>query len=186
MTLHASKRLFGRLRETAALVDAFNRVSTTGRSELIVISGAPGIGKSALAHRLRALIAHDQSRFAFGKSEASVDGVTLGPLTQALRMLIADVLGEGDETLNPIRARLLADLGGDGRLLLDLVPEAEALTGRPPRGRDLPPAMAQSRLHHGFAAVLQAFAAAGRPLILLVDDVQWADPATRAVLLALS
>ncbi|ATC32003.1 hypothetical protein CA606_06335 [Caulobacter vibrioides] len=186
MTPHSSKRLFGRLRETAILVDAFNRVFASGRSELVLISGVPGIGKSALAHRVRALIAQEHSRFAFGKCETLQDGVTLAALVQAVRMLIADVLGEGDDTLDAVRARLLSTLGAHGRPLLDLAPEAEVLTGRPPRGRDVPPALAQARLQRCFTAMFEAFAAPGRPLILLVDDVQWADPATLDVLLALA
>lgn len=184
MTSFPSKRLFGRLQETAVLVDAFNRVFASGRSELVLISGAPGIGKSALAHRLRALVTQEQSRFAFGKCELLQDGVTLGALVQAVRMLIADVLGEGDDTLEAVRARLLSTLGAQGRPLLDLAPEAEVLTGRPPRGRDVPPALAQARLQRCFTAMFEAFAAPGRPLILLVDDIQWADPATLDVLLA--
>ncbi|MFY8144283.1 MAG: AAA family ATPase, partial [Caulobacter sp.] len=87
MTSSSSKRLFGRLQETAVLVDAFNRVFASGQSELILISGAPGIGKSALAHRVRGLVAQEQSRFAFGKCEILQDGVTLGALVQAVRML---------------------------------------------------------------------------------------------------
>lgn len=181
-----SKRLVGRLRETAVLVDAFNRVLASGRSELVLISGPPGIGKSALAHRVPALIAQEQSRFAFGKCEALQDGVTLGAPVQAVRMLVAEVLGEGEDTLEGVRAKLLSTLGAQGRPLLDLAPEAEVLTGRPPRGRDVPPALAQARLQRCFTAMFEAFAAAGRPLILLVDDVQWADPATLDVLLALA
>ena len=186
MTSFPSKRLFGRLQETAVLVDAFNRVFASSRSELVLISGAPGIGKSALAERLRALVAQEHSRFAFGKCELLQDGVTLGALVRAVRMLIADVLGEGDDTLEAVRARLLSILGAQGRPLLDLAPEAEVLTGRPPRGRDVPPALAQARLQRCFTAMFEAFAAPGRPLILLVDDIQWADPATLDVLLALA
>lgn len=186
MTSFSSNRLFGRLQETAVLVDAFNRVFASGRSELVMISGAPGIGKSALAQRVRALVAQEHSRFAFGKCELLQDGVTLGALVRAVRMLIADVLGEGDDTLEAVRARLLSILGAQGRPLLDLAPEAEVLTGRPPRGRDVPPALAQARLQRCFTAMFEAFAAPGRPLILLVDDIQWADPATLDVLMALA
>lgn len=81
----ASSRLFGRLQESASLADAYARVSSTGASEIVLLSGPPGIGKSALVHRFQSLLRVGRHRFTEGKSEHSQNGAALAPVTQALR-----------------------------------------------------------------------------------------------------
>ncbi len=179
-----STRLFGRLRESSGLADAFARVSATGRSEVVLISGPPGIGKSALVHRFRSLLRTGRHRFAEGKSEHSQIGAALAPVVQTLHTLVDQVLGESDEVLAGIRARLAGGLGQRGRLVTDLLPEAAALLGPTAPQPDLPALLAQTRLQRALIATLAAFAEPGQPLVLFFDDLQWADSGTLGVLAA--
>lgn len=180
----ASSRLFGRLQESASLADAYARVSSTGASEIVLLSGPPGIGKSALVHRFQSLLRVGRHRFTEGKSEHSQNGAALAPVTQALRFLVDAILGESDEALAGLRGRLQAHVGNRGRLINDLLPEAEALIGRAAPLPELPAALAQTRMQRTLIAAFGAFAETGQPLVLFIDDLQWADAATIAMLAA--
>ncbi len=184
LTSGASARLFGRLEEASLLADAFARVSAIGTSEIVLLSGPAGIGKSALVRRFRSLLRVGRHRFAEGKADQTQAGVTLGPVIQALRLLIDAALGDSDTALAALRARLHAAVGGRSRLVTDLLPEAEALLGQAAPLPEVPAALAQARLQRAMIATLGAFAENGQPLLLFIDDVQWADAGTIALLAA--
>ncbi|MEV9058623.1 AAA family ATPase, partial [Klebsiella pneumoniae] len=62
-----TRRLFGRIAESAALADALARVCGSGTAEGILLSGVSGVGKSALVRRFRMLMAASPHRFTTGK-----------------------------------------------------------------------------------------------------------------------
>jgi predicted ATPase/signal transduction histidine kinase len=179
-----SSRLFGRLQESAALADAFARVSSTSGSEIVLLSGAAGIGKSALVNRFQSLIRVGRHRFVHGKSEHNNNGAAFASVTQALRGLFDAALGQSDEALAELQERLQESAGGLGRLITDLVPEAKVLFGVLPLLPELPVGLAQARLHRALIGTLGAFAERQQPLVLFLDDLQWADPSTTALLSA--
>jgi len=179
-----SVRLFGRLRESAVLAEAFARVSATGVSEIVLLSGPPGIGKSALVRRFQSLVRVGRHRFAQGKNEHSQNGAVLAPIAQALRGLVNMALGESDDMLGTLRLRLEENVGNAGRLINDLVDEARILLGDLPMLPELPAGLAQARLHRALFGTFGAFASAQQPLVLFIDDLQWADTASLALLAA--
>jgi len=179
-----SSRLFGRLRESAMLSDAFARVAASGMPEIVLLSGPPGIGKSSLVRRFQSLTRVGRHRFAKGKGEHNQLGATMAPLAQALRSLIDVALAESEAELERLRERVQASLGSSGRLISDLVPEAAALVGPLPPLPDLPSALAQARMQRAVLEMFAVFADPEHPLVLFIDDIQWADAATIATLAA--
>jgi predicted ATPase/signal transduction histidine kinase len=182
--LRVSPRLFGRLEEMSVLTEAYARVGATSVSEVVLISGAPGIGKSALVRRFQSLLRVGRHRFARGKCAQLQQGVAFAPLLHALGALIDDVLAQSDETLNAVRDSLGKSIAGQARVITDLLPGAELLVGRGHPLPDLPVALAQARMQRCVLAAFAAFATAGQPLIVFVDDVQWADAATQGLMSA--
>jgi PAS domain S-box-containing protein len=180
--LQIPQKLYGREQQVAALVGAFERVADTGIPELVLVAGYSGIGKSALAHELQKPIVRRGGVFVAGKFDQHRRDVPYSTIAQALRELVLDLLAEGEEQVARWRERLQAALGSNGQLVVDVIPQVELLVGRQPPVPELPPTEALSRFQMVFRRFVEAFAWKEHPLTLFVDDLQWADPASLALL----
>jgi PAS domain S-box-containing protein len=174
--LRVASRLYGRSEEVAALRDAAGRVRVTGGREVVLVAGASGIGKSALVRELqRELRGQHAAAFLFGKFEQSKRDIPYAVLAQAFQDLIRQTIASTDAELASVRQRILRALGDNGQLIIDLIPQIELVIGKQPPALPLPAAEAQSRFHLVFRKFLSVFATPERPLILFLDDLQWAD-----------
>ncbi|MFG1249482.1 trifunctional serine/threonine-protein kinase/ATP-binding protein/sensor histidine kinase [Xanthobacter flavus] len=180
-----ARGLFGRTLELSQLVEAFGRVSRTGRSELILLRGEAGAGKSALVEQLSKAWLPADAQFAAGKSVLLQEGMPYAPFAQALRTLVMRALGESADVLDGIRERLAAQLSGYSSLLIDLVPEAEFILSDGGALPEVAASMAQARVVRIVLQTLKAFATPSRPLVLFLDDLQWMDAASLGALQAL-
>ncbi|RAS09365.1 trifunctional serine/threonine-protein kinase/ATP-binding protein/sensor histidine kinase [Cupriavidus alkaliphilus] len=181
-TLNVSGELFGRARETAQLADALARVRHSGQSELVLIAGAAGTGKSALAAWLSCQAGQHGMRFASGKSDQLQLDIPYAPVAQMIRALTLPLLGEPEAALAPVRERWLRALAGQGRAIAVLVPEAAHVLGRTAPLAEVPAQQAQARAQQAILATFSTFADQGAPLVLCFDDLQWADASTIALL----
>jgi predicted ATPase/class 3 adenylate cyclase len=172
--LHLSEHLYGREAEIDALVGAFERAGM-GRVELLLVGGYSGVGKSALVHEIHKPVTAARGRYAAGKFDQLVS-TPYAALVQAIEELLQDVLTESAEVVERLRAALLAATGDDAGVLLDVVPELQLLLGSdvPPLA-PLGPAEARARFQRVFQRFLHAFASEESPLVLFLDDLQWAD-----------
>ncbi|MBB2919427.1 trifunctional serine/threonine-protein kinase/ATP-binding protein/sensor histidine kinase [Cupriavidus alkaliphilus] len=181
-TLNVSGELFGRARETAQLADALARVRHSGQSELVLIAGAAGTGKSALAAWLSCQAGQHGMRVASGKSDQLQLDIPYAPVAQMIRALTLPLLGEPEAALAPVRERWLRALAGQGRAIAVLVPEAAHVLGRTAPLAEVPAQQAQARAQQAILATFSTFADQGAPLVLCFDDLQWADASTIALL----
>jgi PAS domain S-box-containing protein len=173
--LRVPRTLHGREAERQALAAAFERVRGTGRSELVLIGGEAGSGKSALAHGLRQAVAAANSRFAAGKFDQQRPEMPHAAFVQAFAELVKGVLGESEAGLSAWRERLTRALGPNAQLMVQLVPALGHVLGPQPPVPALPPREAELRFHLVFQQFVGASASAERPLVLFIDDLQWAD-----------
>jgi predicted ATPase/signal transduction histidine kinase len=180
--LNVSGELFGREPETALLAEALARVSQSGKSELLLIAGGAGTGKSALVGWLSRQAGEHDARFATGKSDQQQLDIPYAPVVQMIRSLTQSLPGEPKATFALTRDRWLGALAGQGRAIVELVPEAQRVLGRTAPLSDVPAQQAQARAEAAILATFSAFAGKGTPLVLFVDDLQWADTSTIALL----
>ncbi|BDB27382.1 AAA family ATPase [Cupriavidus sp. P-10] len=181
--LQAPVRLVGRAREMALLTDALGRVCQGGKSELVLIAGAAGTGKSLLASEFsRQAAAQTGARIAAGKSDQLQLDIPYAPVAQAIHALTLGLLDAPPATLAPMRERWLGALAGQGKAVAELVPEVEHVLGRTTPLANVPAQQAQARAQAALLATFAAFAAPGMPLVLFLDDLQWADAFTIALL----
>jgi predicted ATPase/signal transduction histidine kinase len=177
-------KFYGRERELAELEAAFARVCD-GASEAVLIVGPPGIGKSSLIYRLERLVGQRNGRLLTGKFETRQRNVPYASLLQALRELVLALLQESDPIRQGWRRRVQAALGANARVLIDAIAELEQLIGPQPPVAQVGPIESERRFHLLFGAFVGALASAEQPLVLFVDDLQWADPASLELLAAL-
>src|SRR5882757_6559807 len=172
------QKLYGREHEIDTLLAAFDRVVTSGRPELVLLSGYSGIGKSAVVNELHKALVPLRGLFASGKFDQYKRDIPYAILAQAFQTLIRALLGESDAELAGWRDALREALGPNGRLMIDVVPELKLLIGEQPPVQELPPQQAQGRLQLVFRRFLGVFARPEHPLALFLDDLQWLDAAT--------
>jgi predicted ATPase/signal transduction histidine kinase len=172
------ERLYGRSAPVAELCAAFERVCSCGASELVLVAGPAGIGKSSVVGELRRTVSPGRALFASGKFDQYKRDIPYATVVEAFQGLVSGVLGEPELELARWREALRQALGPNGHLLVGLVPELELVIGRQPPPPELPPPEAQLRFQTVFRRFVGVFARPERPLVLFLDDLQWLDPAT--------
>ncbi|HBG06423.1 MAG: hypothetical protein A2075_00430 [Geobacteraceae bacterium GWC2_58_44] len=171
-------RLYGRERELALLLAAFDRVVKEGRAEVVMVSGYAGIGKTSLVRELYQRVAHERGFFLTGKFDQLKRHVPYATAAEAFRGQIRQMLTEGEERIAKWKGELLEALGANARLMLDIIPQLELILGPQPAVQQLPPSEAQNRFHMVFRQLVAVFAKREHPLVVFLDDLQWADLAT--------
>jgi len=172
------ERLYGRERELAALRSAYDQVATRGLPVLFLVAGYAGVGKSAIVHEFRQELLQGPCWFAAGKCDSSHREIPYITLMKAFGSLARQLLGRPDSEIAQWRSRLLEALGGNGQLLVDLIPELELIIGRQAAAPQVPPQDALHRFRRVLRRFVGVFGTAELPLVLFLDDLQWSDVAT--------
>ena len=172
------EKLYGRTSEIEALLGVFERVATTGRPELLLVSGYAGIGKSSVVNELHKVLVPPRGLFASGKFDQYKRDIPYATLAHAFQSLIRALLGKSEADLRNWRGALHEALGPNGPLMVGLVPELKLIIGEQPPVPELPPQDAQRRFQLVFRRFVGVFARPEHPLALFLDDLQWLDAAT--------
>ena len=175
-------KLYGRTQETAALLAAFQAVVTTGAPMLVTVSGYSGVGKSALVNELQQPIVEKRGYFISGKFDQYKRDIPYATLAQAFDSLVRQILGESDTDIAHWRDAICEALGPNGQLMVSLIPQLEIVIGPQPPVPELPSQDAQRRFQLVFRRFIGVFARVEHPLVLFLDDLQWLDAGTLALL----
>jgi len=152
----------GRSVELEQLGEAW-RLATQGHGNVILIGGEAGIGKTRLANEL-ALLASTQGGRVLRGTISSPEQVPYQPFVEALRDALP-LLSAAE-----IRPIWLASIAA-------LIPEVALRRADLPALPTIDAARERSRLLEGLAAVVQGLSRQ-RPLLLILEDLQWAGQAT--------
>lgn len=170
--------LYGRSPEVAALLAAFERVARDGRSELVLVAGYSGIGKSAVVNELHKALVPRRGFFLAGKFDQFARDIPYASLAMAFRSGVRLLLGKNENELAAWRDEFQRALGPNGQLIIDLVPELAMIIGEQLPVPALAAQDARRRFHFVFRRFMSVFARPEHPLALFIDDLQWLDSAT--------
>jgi serine/threonine protein kinase len=176
------EKLYGRDAERKVLLDAFDRVVTTGRAELMLVSGYSGIGKSSIVNELHKVIVPPRGILISGKVDQHKRDIPYSALALAFQSLVRQILSKNEREVEYWQDAVREAATVNGQLLVNLIPELELLIGKQPPVPELPLQDAQNRFQVLFVRFLGVFAKAEHPLALFLDDMQWLDAATYELL----
>lgn len=168
-----SEEFYGRELELRLLQAALEEAAA-GSAKVALVAGEAGVGKTRLLQEFR-MRAKRQATFCGGKFQALPTEVSFQPLRKALEQLLSWIMGQGKETIAAWRDKLIGQLGANLSIVIDVVPAIAQLTGEQSRMQVSSTIEAQQRLYHALPRLVQLFATQDRPLVIMLDDLQWAD-----------
>lgn len=179
-------RLYGREQAMATLLAAYERVACTGRSEIVMVSGHSGVGKTSLMRMFARAVAGRGGIHAAGNSDAPGDVAADAPVDAGVRLPYAALaravsgllrIGLADHAADkaPWRTVIAEALGPNAGALAPLLPELKTLLGPVPWMRDTPSRETGPQVQLALRNLVAALARTARPLTLCLDDIQWLD-----------
>jgi len=175
--------LYGRSTEINTLLTHFHYV-IAGQPQLLAISGYSGIGKSALVHEVHKPIAAYNGLFISGKFDQFKQNTPYSALKYAFKGWLNHVLSQPEPSLQQQKQQLLGTLGANARVLIDFLPGFEILLGNLETVPVLGSQETQARFYWVFKTFINTITQA-HPLVLFIDDLQWADQGTLNLIIEL-
>ncbi|MBW4681312.1 MAG: AAA family ATPase [Microcoleus vaginatus WJT46-NPBG5] len=201
------QKLYGRDADVATLLESFVRVGVSsddnssekqiileqnlplkgkleqnlplkGKAEMMLVSGYSGIGKTSVVNEIYKPIVKARGYFIAGKFDQFKRNIPYAAIIQAFQSLIRQLLTENPEKIAVWKEKLDAAFAQNGRVITDVIPEVELIVGVQPEVPNLGPAESQNRFNRLFKQFIHVFTTKEHPLVLFLDDLQWADSAS--------
>jgi PAS domain S-box-containing protein len=190
------QKLYGREAEIKTLIATFDRIariknvgeacrpkdeiptSSQLKAEMMLVSGYAGIGKSALVQELHKPITAERGYFISGKFDQFQRNIPYSAITDALQKLVQQLLGESANEVKQWRSQLLTALKSNGQIISDVIPDIELIIGQQQPVPEVGATEAQNRFNRVFQQFIRVFCSEEHPLVIFLDDLQWADSAT--------
>jgi predicted ATPase len=145
---------------------------------MMLVAGYSGIGKSSLVAEIHKPNTRLRGYFTEGKFDQFQRNIPYSAIVSAFKGLVRQLLSENSSQLAQWREKLLAALGANGQVIIDVIPEVELIVGKQPPVPELGPTESQNRFNLVFGQFIRAFCTKEHPLVIFLDDLQWADSAT--------
>ncbi|MDF5738471.1 MULTISPECIES: trifunctional serine/threonine-protein kinase/ATP-binding protein/sensor histidine kinase [unclassified Nostoc] len=171
------EKLYGREEEVKTLLEAFDRV-TNHQTELMLVAGFSGIGKTAIINEVHKPIVEQRGYFIKGKFDQFNRNIPFSGFVQTFRDLMGQLSRENDTQLSAWKTKILAALGDNGQVIIEVIPELEKIIGQQLPAPNLSGTAAQNRFNLLFQKFIQVFTTKEHPLVIFLDDLQWADSAS--------
>ncbi|NES22170.1 MAG: AAA family ATPase, partial [Symploca sp. SIO3E6] len=146
--------------------------------EMMLVAGFSGIGKTAVVNEVHKPIVKKRGYFIKGKYDQFNRNLPFSAFLQAFRDLMKQLLGESDADLANWKAKITEALGPNGQVIIDVIPELEQIIGKQPLVSELSGSAAQNRFNLVFGKFITSLTSPEHPLVMFLDDLQWADLAS--------
>ncbi len=146
-----------------------------GNSARTVITGDTGIGKTALLKAALTDLTMLNATCVYGKFEQYKNDQPYIPVIRIIESITNHILTLPKKKLIHITSRLVNSLGKDAAMLAQIVPKISGITGRQSKPRVVDYQKLKIRLEAAFQRFITVAAQELYPLVIAVDDLQWAD-----------
>jgi predicted ATPase/class 3 adenylate cyclase/tRNA A-37 threonylcarbamoyl transferase component Bud32 len=174
-------KLYGREKELNHLNTLFDSC-VSGKKTTLLLSGYSGSGKSALIESLHKPVSQKKGYFIKGKFDQISSNTPYSTFVQAFNELIQMILTGEDAYRLMWRKRIMDTMGGSIKILAEFIPGIEELTGKLPDIPRLKGIEAQNRFNYEFARFIKTIAVKEHPLVIFIDDLQWADASSLSLI----
>ena len=171
------QKLYGRTKEVTTLMNAFARISS-GRGEIILVSGYSGVGKTSVIKEIHKPIVQQRGYFITGKFDQLKRNIPYAGIIQAFESLLQQLLTQTKEQIEIWKEKILTQLGENAQVLIEIIPEVELIIGDQPAVEALGATEAQNRFNRILKTFIEIFTQPEHPLVIFLDDLQWADSAS--------
>ncbi|RZA26790.1 MAG: GAF domain-containing protein [Proteobacteria bacterium] len=179
------QKLYGREQETELLLGIFSRVCNSNAPHLLLVSGYSGIGKTSIIHEVHRSLAQGKGYFISGKFDQFNRDVPFHAFVEAINLLITHMLAEAPSIVEQWKSDVLKAVGNNGAVLIEVFPDLELLLGRQEPVVSLAPTESKNRFMDCFKNFMRAVATPEHPLLMFIDDLQWADASSLEILVQL-
>jgi len=175
--LRISEKLYGREKEKQKIQEIYEKVCN-GKTELLSISGLAGVGKSALIKEVSKSLIEKKGIYIEGIFDEFQKDIPYTALIQAFSEFVNQLLNKDDGELEYWKKNITNAVGGVGKVITDLIPELELVIGKQAELPKLEGKEMQNRFNYVWSNFIRAIAKSEHPLIIFIDDLQWADNST--------
>lgn len=171
------QKLYGREKEVDLLLRVFERAAS-GRKELAMVSGYSGTGKTVLVNEIHKPITARNGYFISGKYDQYRRSSPYFAIIESLRQYVSILLSESEEKVQFLKGELVDMLGDEGKVLTDIIPNLQLLIGEQAPVPEVGPTESRARINYLLAKFIHCIAKKEHPLVMFLDDLQWADSAS--------
>lgn len=175
------QKLYGRDKEIEILLSAFERISNE-RTEMLILTGYSGIGKSSLVSEIYKPITEKRGYFISGKFDQYNRNIPYHAFVNIFQDLTKQLLGETKTKLDRWRDKIKNTLGDNAQVIVEAIPDLELIIGKQKPVAELPINDSQNRFNIVFQKFIKLFTSPEHPLVIFLDDLQWADGASLKLL----
>lgn len=174
-------KVYGRENESSYLIKKYQNI-LAGEKEVLFISGYSGIGKSSLINKLKIETFNSSAMFISSKYDQYNNSLPYYGISIAFRSLVKQLLTKSNKNLEDLKNKLLKSLQGNGKILIDIIPELENIIGKQKEVEPLPSSESENRFTQVFINFLKSVNSKEMPIVLVIDDLQWMDLSTLKLL----
>ncbi len=156
--------------------------SNLSRSELMLVAGFSGIGKTVVVNEVHKPIVRQRGYFIKGKYDQFKRNIPFSAFVQAFRDLTEQLLSESDAKLQEWQTKILKAVGENGQIIVEVIPELEQIIGKQQPVSELLGSAAENRFNLVFQKFISVFTTKEHPLVIFLDDLQWSDSASLKLL----
>jgi len=168
------EKLYGREIQVKQLLDCFN-LCLDGKNQFLIVYGSPGIGKTVLINEVQKSMVRNRGIFIRGKFDQFQRDIPYVAIINAFQTVVDSIVEGSASEIEKWNKRITEELGNNVSLIVEVIPGLKKIVGKTTPVEALPPAESANRFNLVFKKFITLFARGPQPLVLFLDDMQWAD-----------